>query len=260
MPSLHELQHTVMAANVSGDAECAAPLLWGKGITPESRIGIYANNCRVNFIETLQRTFPAIHRLVGDDYFRQCARAYQRLFFSSSGDLQNVGCQFSQYLSVLHAGTRFQYLADVARVEWAYQEALIAADHPSLDLERLRRWSPDEYEYLQVALHPSVRLVDSPYPVLQIWQENCVSSNAASSIDLDSGANRVLLARYQLQVKLWALDTGDAVFLRALGAGRTLGAAVVEAQEAAENFPAGDSLRKWIGSCVIVDFQPEGLR
>src|SRR5271154_2956773 len=65
------------------------------GISPPAALATYANNARVNFTETLKRTYPAVSRLVGEDYFRQCAREYRRRYPSRSGDLQHVGVRFS---------------------------------------------------------------------------------------------------------------------------------------------------------------------
>ena len=72
------------------------------GVSPPAALSIYVNNARVGFTQTLKRAYPAIERLVGEDYFLQCAREFQRLHPSRSGDLQHVGEGFCDYLLERH--------------------------------------------------------------------------------------------------------------------------------------------------------------
>src|ERR1700688_5258500 len=136
MPSLRELQSDVMHALLDGETGSALPLIAARGIAPKHRLDVYANNARTNFIESLISSYPAIRRLVGEDYFRQCARGFQARHPSLSGDLQPAGMLFPQYLAALHGQDEFHYLSDVARFEWLVQESLLAGDHGSLDLYR----------------------------------------------------------------------------------------------------------------------------
>ena len=64
------------------------------------------------------------------------------------------------------------YLPDVARLEWAIDQANIAADAAPFDLSALASVAPDALGEMRFQLHPSARLIASPYPVLRIWQVN----------------------------------------------------------------------------------------
>ena len=146
MPSLRSLQSEVMSALLSGELkEAAALVAAGDGanaISPASRLGVYGNHVRANFHDSLVSSFPAVRRLVGEEYFRQAAREYQREYPSRSGDLLHVGAAFAAYLARRHGADQYRYLADVARLEWLCEESLLAAEHPALDLERLRGVAP----------------------------------------------------------------------------------------------------------------------
>jgi hypothetical protein len=111
MPSLRELQSGVMHALLDGEMDDAAPLIVARGIAPEHALSVYANNARTNFVESLILSFPAIRRLVGEDYFRQCARGFHARHPSRSGDLQPAGERFAQYLAELHGEDEFRYLS-----------------------------------------------------------------------------------------------------------------------------------------------------
>src|SRR5229473_3324546 len=172
MPSLRELQSKVMHAVLDGETGGAAPLIAARGIAAEHALGVYAGNARTNFIESLRSSYPAIRRLVGEDYFRQCALGFHTRHPSLSGDLQPAGTRFAQYLSELHGNDEYRYLSEVARFEWLVQETLLAADHGPLDLAKLGLVLPNDYDDLRFHLHPSARLFASQYPCLRIWEAN----------------------------------------------------------------------------------------
>ncbi len=124
MPTLPELQRDFMQAVLEGSCTPLLGEIVAGDRAPSQRLAIYANNAETNFIESLRLSFPAIRRLVGDAYFTQCAREYRAQHPSRSGDLQHVGAAFPDYWADRHGRDEFRYLADIARLEWLYQEAL----------------------------------------------------------------------------------------------------------------------------------------
>jgi hypothetical protein len=140
MVSLRELQRAFAEAVLFDHSEHAVALLEGQntdGIAPAERIGIYRNNCRIGFAATLAAEFPVVQQLGGADWFEQTARQYQQHFPSPSGNLHHIGALFASYLAQELAGTAYEYFADVARLEWAYQEVLVAAESEALDVKQL---------------------------------------------------------------------------------------------------------------------------
>src|SRR6202166_4453856 len=226
MPSLRELQSGVMRALLDGEPDGAVPLIAARGIAPKHRLDVYANNSRSNFIESLISSYPAVRRLVGEDYFRQCARGFHTRHPSLSGDLQPAGARFAQYLSELHGDDEFRYLSEVARLEWLGEEALLAAAQGPLDLAKLELVAADDYDALRFHLHPSARLFASQYPCLGIWEANVGSDAEPEMMDLDAGPDRVLLVRTGGQLKCHRLSHGELGFLESVQAGERFVAAV----------------------------------
>jgi hypothetical protein len=265
MPSLRELQSVVMRALLDGEPDQSAALIAARGIAPKHRLGVYANNARSNFIESLISSYPAIRRLVGEDYFRQCARGFHTRHPSLAGDLQPAGARFAQYLSELHGGDEFRYLSEVARLEWLIQETLLAAEHQPLDLAKLEQVLPDDYDDLRFCLHPSTRLFASEYPCVAIWEANVGSDAEPEMIDLDAGSDRVLLARTDGQLKCHRLSHGEQGFLQSVQAGARFAAAVESGAARSRADLAGDgetgtfdaaaALQRFVLGGVIVDFQ-----
>jgi hypothetical protein len=130
--SLRELQVAFLDGVLRGSPAQISSLIAASELAPERRIAIYANNAREGFLAMLAATFPVIERLSGADWFRQTGREYMHRHPSCSGNLYYVGERFAAFLDEHLRDTDYAYFADVARLEWAYQEVLVAADHPSL--------------------------------------------------------------------------------------------------------------------------------
>jgi hypothetical protein len=259
MLSLRELQVDMMHAILDREFEAASAWVAPQGLSAAGRIGIYANNSRVGFISTLCAAFPVVLRLVGENYFRQCCRSYQRRFPSTSGDLQHAGYAFAEYLGELHANDRYRYLADVARLEWVYQEALIAADHKTFDLASLGAVAPERYGDIRFGLGASVQLLHSNFPILKIWQANQPGAEIEGTIALDVEANFILLHRFDFEVRMRRISHSEHTFLGAFAEGRSFGAAIASAEAADANFDATASLRQFVATQVITHFDPEIL-
>src|SRR5580765_4863199 len=102
MPALREMQVQVMDALLGAELPSAAALIAGPRTLAERRFGVYANTMQANFRDALQSIYPAVRRLVGEDYFRQTAREFQRRHPSRSGDLSHCGQGFPSFLAQLH--------------------------------------------------------------------------------------------------------------------------------------------------------------
>jgi hypothetical protein len=220
---LRELQVAFLDGTLHGHPARIASLIAADGLAPHARISIYANNAREGFLSALAATFPVIERLAGRDWFRQTGREYMSRHPSRSGNLHYVGERFAAFLDDTLRGSDFAYFADVARLEWAYQEVLVAADHPSFDISALSGVSPDDYGSLVFRVHPAARLVESRYPLLSIWKANQPDSEALPSISLDAGPARLLIIRREDHVELRELPAPQFALLAAFMRGATLG-------------------------------------
>ena len=147
MTSLRELQVAFIDGTLHGYPAQINSLIAASALAPEARVSIYANNAREGFLNALAATFPVIERLAGQDWFRQTGREYMQRCPSRSGNLHYVGERFAAFLDDALRDTDYAYFADVARLEWAYQEVLVAADHPSFDLSALSGVSPDALRF-----------------------------------------------------------------------------------------------------------------
>jgi hypothetical protein len=254
--SLRELQVAFLDGTLHGYPARLSSLIAASELAREARVAIYANNAREGFLSALAATFPVIERLAGQDWFRQTGREYMRGHPSRSGNLHFVGERFAAFLDDALRGTQYAYFADIARLEWAYQEVLVAADHPSFEISALSSVNPDDYGSLVFRVHPALRLVESRYPVLAIWKANQPdAAETPPSISLDAGASRVLLIRREDHVELRELGAAEFALLAAFARGATLGDAFEQAVCADEGADLASLLGHVVNLQTLVDFE-----
>lgn len=256
---LPELQVAFLRAVLDGDGDDFYPLVLENGISAETRVAVYANNARVNFHSTLEAAYPVIRRLGGDEWFRQSGAAYRREHPSHSGNLFHVGRHFPDFLAARFAAGRYEYFAAVARLEWAYQETLVAAECEPLDPVALADVRPEAYGSLQFRLRPSARMLRSDYPVLTIWRA-CQpdATEEAQHVKLDAGSSYVLLIRRRDHVELREISPADFALLDAFAAGYTLDQAVEATAGADKAFDLTAALERCIRLGVLAGFRVAG--
>lgn len=224
MASLRELQRSFAAALRDPAAECP--------VRPAARMAIYRGNSVANFRAALASTFPVLRRRVGDDYFTQLAHQYRERFPSRSGDLHWVGRDFSTFLAAQLGGGDYAWLADLAALEWARQSAAVESVVPGVDAAVLGEFAPELLEHVRFAVQPSLRLLESPYPVFSVWLAN--QSDNAPPVDQSVGAECGLARARDDGVEVARLAPDLFSYLSALAGGTTLG-------EAAAGAPGGEA-------------------
>jgi hypothetical protein len=224
--SLPELQARFAATLFGDTAEPSAPWIRPAGIPPELRLGIYRNNLQEGFVKTLALEFPVVQRLVGEDYFRQLALRFLARHPSHSGDLHHIGAPFAPFLRVQFAGTTYQYFSDVAALEWAWQECLVAEDDDALDASELQAVPPYDYARLRFVLRKAARLLASPFPITRIWDLNQPGTMTQETIDLASGPEFVLVHRAAAGARNTRVSAGEFALLSTLASAEPLEAAL----------------------------------
>jgi hypothetical protein len=243
--ALRELQRGFARAILAGRAP---------GFAPAERVQVYRNNVFVSFTQALADVYPAIARLVGEDFFGQAARRYIRAHGSRSGDLHAFGREFPALLRSLRESRELPYLGDVAELEWAWHEAFHAAESSPLDAARLARVPEAAHERLRFRLDPSLRLIASRYPILAIWEANRGEAPPESEIRLDAGADCVRVMRRDLDCHAERLSAGEFALLSELAAGAALAQACEAAAAAQPGIDLGAAMARLVLDRGLVDF------
>jgi hypothetical protein len=246
MPSLRDIQIGFAAAvRDPRSAERFGHRVVSGTLSGPRRIQVYRNNHLAILTEALEAVYPAVRRLVGDDFFRYAARRYTASHPSHSGDIHNYGYGFSDILSAMPEATAYSYLADVARLEWAYHAVFHTELRAPLVVESLSTVYPGDYHRLRFQLQPAARLVESRFPVLRIWQVNRAPQNGDCDVRLDAGGDRLLILREDAEVAFHRLTAGEYALLRGLVEGLALADAHAVAIRVQDGFDLSRALRRY---------------
>jgi hypothetical protein len=252
MQTLLDLQDEFAEALLSAVAPVPSSLKGASIRRADRRFAIYRNNVAVSLIEALGARFPAVKRLVGDEFFHAMAHGFVLREPPVSPLLVHYGETFAAFIEEFDAAAPLPYLADVARLEYARGRAYHAADVEPLPRAAFAALPAGHIGSCRVGLHPSVGIVASRFPVLSIWEVN--QDKAVRSVP-HWGAEAALVARPFLDVETRRLGPGTDVFLHALQAGSTIAGAAERATAATSEFSASDGLAVLIGAHLAVSLE-----
>ncbi len=252
MSSLRDFQHRFAEALLSEDA--AANVAVAGDIDVSQRMAVYRNNVFSNYRNALGASYPVVRRLVGELFFDTAVDAFVRECPSTAGDLNGYGDDFASFLARYRYARELTYLPDVARLEWAIDEAQRAADNgaaPSLVAAALAAIAPERLTTIALELDPSCRLIASPFPVLRIWRVNQLDYTGDMQVDLGEGSERLMIRREAGVVGITRIDGGTFAWLAALARGQSLGDALDAARARDDGFDLGKAFSAYIGDGTI---------
>ncbi|HEX7386434.1 MAG TPA: DNA-binding domain-containing protein [Castellaniella sp.] len=251
--SLRELQTAFLAALYDGTVPGPVSSIAGNGLAPGARLRIYRRSCNEIQTAALRTSYPAVLALVGEDWFDQAARRYRGLYPSRSGNLQQFGVHFADYLQTIPAGRTLPYLADVARLEWLRQETVLAADSQALAFDDFMAGLDGAGESLRIGLHACVHFLSSRYQVLAIWR---FAMDPQGDLSLNDEGENVMLWRENDEVAMAAVDAATFTYVTALAAGMSLKEAGVDAATLDAGFDSAQCMNELIGRHLVTRVLP----
>ncbi len=228
LPSPAEGQRRFADAILDPAAAIPAGLACPPGTDRAERFAVYRNNVAVGLIEALRSTYPVVDRLVGREFFTAMARAHAFDRPPDSPVLLAYGANFPAFVAGFGPAAGLPYLADVARLEWAWQEAYHAADADPMPVAALESLPKKRLPGLRLILHPSARLLRFASPALTIWRLHQEAAEPAP-IELDGRPEQALILRPGTSVGAIALSPGAFAFLDGLRQNRSVALSVADA-------------------------------
>jgi uncharacterized protein len=253
MSDLADLQQRISTAlqDRMRDAD-AVPLIAASADSASARLSVYRANISSNARGALAAIYPIVCKLVGAEFFSGLAHAYCAAHPSVSGDLNELGEHLGEFVRTFPPASELPYLADVAHLEWCLHLAHYAADRAPLDVNALSAITEDAYPRLALELHPAVAVVDSAYPLYCIWQVHQDGYVGDGAVNLNSGAEPVVVYRPQFKATVARLSPAELAFLVAVARGDLLGAALDAATSVSPRFDFVSSLLKWTTAKIVV--------
>ncbi|HEX2940332.1 MAG TPA: DNA-binding domain-containing protein [Rhodopila sp.] len=223
MLTLHELQKGFRASLFGSGSAAILEAIVSDEIAAHDRLSVYRNTACTVLINSLRLTYPAVARLIGQDFFDMAAARFIKSCLPASGCLNDYGAAFPAFLEAMPEAADVPYLGDVGRYEWALSLAAHAPDVGTIDLMALASLDPERHQMLAFIPHPSVSLLELAFPADTIADAVIAEDAVAMAhIDLSSGPVRLIVHRDADGIQVERLQQPVHRFLQALFKGHSL--------------------------------------
>jgi hypothetical protein len=249
---LRELQAAVGRAVLGHDEPALIDAIEGDGMAPAARLQIYRHHYEASLAEALKAIYPVVCRLVDERFFAFAAHEYIRSSPPRRVCLHEYGADFAEFLAGFPPCRELVYLPDVARLEQQINAALHSPAEQALGTEGFADVAPGDYPRLVFRLLPSLRYLESPWPVDRIWLGQQAGREAA--VDLGEGGCRLEIRQRGEEVVFCRLDAPAFALRCALRAGETLESAVTAALAANPSFDLTLALRLLLAEGLVTGF------
>jgi hypothetical protein len=226
-------------------------------ISVADRLEVYRDHVMASLAKVMAATYPLIAQLAGDDFLSAAAHRYIRENLPERGNLNLYGATFGDFLERYEPAQVTPYLPDIARMEWAKNEAYYARDDAPFDTARLQAIAPENMEHLTFSFRDSVRLVRSDFPLVALRDYCAAAAEApdAPTPDLEAGPVHLLIFRPELRIYVLEVPAAEFLFLQQIRDGKTLGEAAVTVLDFFPNFILEDTLKKHFGLGTFRNFR-----
>jgi hypothetical protein len=162
---------------------------------------VYRNTVMKGCIDALQANFPAVARLVGEEWFRAAAAVYARANPPRVPMLVEYGAAFPAFLESFAPAAELPYLPAVAKLDRFWTEAHVARDEPALQ----------QLEGPPFRIHAAARWAWFALPAYTIWSRNREERRELG--DIEWRAEGALITRPRDAVQWIGLGAVEYAFL-----------------------------------------------
>ena len=243
-PSLQQFQtlmeHSLLSDSVDDDCHQLMSLFEAKSELNDAddeaklRLAIYRNNVMHSLTTALADLYPVIKRLVGEACFKGAAIEFVRKCQPKHAALLHYGEEFSEFIGDYPPCQHLPFLADVALLEFNYNQAYHAADSRILDPQQLACVVPEQLAEVSFTCIPSLILMSSSWPIDEIWRQNQQEEQQVINLD-DCQTAHLAIFREGYNVQIVNLEENCFCLLQQLNLNKTIGEAWQATLEDANN-------------------------
>jgi len=214
MPRLASFQDAFAAALVNGgtvDASLAS-------LVAQPGFAVYRNTVMKGCVDALQANYPAVTRVVGEEWLRAAAAVFVGEHLPSRPSLVDYGVHFPDFLAGFAPAAELPYLADVARLDRFWTEAHVAADAQRLSATAIAALDAQRLARSVLRPHPSARWQwFDAQPIFSIWLGNRDGAAPDALASIEWRGEGALLVRPDDTVDSLPLSAAECAFMDACG-------------------------------------------
>lgn len=230
-------------------------------VTAQPGFAVYRNTVIKACVDALHANFPAVARLVGDEWLRAAAAVYARRYPPRDPRLVLYGEHFAAFLESFEPAAELPYLSGIARLDYCWCEAHVAREDTRLAGDEIASRAPEVLSRTILRPHAAARWAwFDDGPIATLWSANRTSDEAG--IDLSAiawHADGALITRPVAQVTHVLVDRATCVFLDACRAGKTVEQAALASLNADPRVDLSELMASLIaaGAFASLENQPE---
>ncbi len=133
-------------------------------LSPVEQVDIYREQFWLRHVDVLRDDFASIENALGEDAFERLAHEYLTACPSASFTLRDLGEQMARFLSTQAPWSEDPFLAELAKVEWAFVDAFDGPDAPPFDASTITGRSDDDWPRARIVLHPALQRLTLAWP------------------------------------------------------------------------------------------------
>lgn len=182
------------------------------------RIEIYSAAYFQRLLECLKENFPATLAVVGEIEFSELVREYLVAYPPAEPSIDWAGRRFARFLTSQSRNFQPPFLADLAGLEWAISEVLVASDCEALNADDLRKIAPESWPALLLRMIPASRILECGWRVVGLRR---AIENSGQWSDPAREPTAVIIWRRAGQVYFRELEAAENAALKLVSNGAT---------------------------------------
>jgi hypothetical protein len=255
---LRELQLNLVNAINSGDNTSTLPIDSKPGFTQDELVGIYRESSAQGLINTLKNIFSTCLEIVQEPFFEELCAKYIELRPSSSPDINDYGNNFPEFIARFKPAKKWPYLSEMAQLDrLCHQVSRAPVLSVQLDFSLIGQALENDHDIL-FALLPSIDLLETSYPLYQLWQMYQPNYQGAKKF-IFSGKKReyLIIYRQDSNLCLYKVDKSFWLVVSEMKQGQSLKNIIAKAEQKGVNIDLSAILptilqEKWVSCFQLV--------
>ena len=236
-----------------GRAGLDAVIATDERLSAEERLDIYANMYFYRLLEVLREDYPATAIVLGDAGFHNLITGYLIEWPPTEPSIAHAGQHLAEYLRDHPQSKRRAWLSDLARLERAMIDVLLAPDATPLDDATMKAIPPSKWPSLKMSTIPATAILELNWNVSKFADEIESGGKARRP---SKGEFAIMVWRRNNQVFHRKLDKTERAPLKALAKGarfdRVCRMIANDAGEAGASRTITKMLQRWLVEGILL--------